>query len=126
MADGAVPNNDGRGYVVRRVLRRGVRYARKYFNAELGSFFSKILPALVEHLPALVEQMGGQFPEIVRKQEDIVEILNEEEEAFSRTLDRGEKQFEKYAAVAVKKGDGKLSGAEVWYATPSFFFSPSD
>lgn len=118
MADGAVPNNDGRGYVVRRVLRRGSRYARKYFNAEIGSFFSKILPALVE-------QMGEQFPEIVKKQQDIKEILDEEEEAFERTLDRGERQFEKYAHTAIKNGEKKLAGSDVWRLYDTFGF-PED
>ncbi|KAI1384035.1 tRNA synthetases class II (A)-domain-containing protein [Hypoxylon trugodes] len=118
ISDGAAPNNEGRGYVVRRVLRRGSRYARKYFNAEIGSFFSKILPALVE-------QMGGQFPEIAKKQQDIKEILDEEEEAFARTLDRGEKQFEKYAAQAANSGTKKLSGADVWRLYDTFGF-PED
>jgi alanyl-tRNA synthetase len=118
ISDGGVPNNEGRGYVVRRVLRRGSRYARKYFEAEIGSFFSKILPALIN-------QMGEQFPEIVKKQEDVREILDEEEEAFARTLDRGEKQFEKYAALAVKNGSGKLSGADVWRLYDTFGF-PED
>ena len=118
ISDGGVPNNEGRGYVVRRVLRRGSRYARKYFNAEIGSFFSKILPALVE-------QMGEQFPEIVKKQQDVKEILDEEEEAFARTLDRGEKMFEKYAAHAIKSGTKKLSGADVWRLYDTFGF-PED
>ncbi|KAI1857155.1 hypothetical protein JX265_011356 [Neoarthrinium moseri] len=118
ISDGAVPNNDGRGYVVRRVLRRGVRYARKYFGAEIGSFFSSILPALVE-------QMGEQFPEIVKKQQDVKEILDEEEEAFARTLDRGEKQFEKYAAQAATSDKKKLSGADVWRLYDTFGF-PED
>ncbi|KAK8043687.1 alanyl-tRNA synthetase [Apiospora rasikravindrae] len=118
ISDGAVPNNDGRGYVVRRVLRRGSRYARKYFNVEIGSFFSKILPALVE-------QMGEQFPEIVKKQNDVKEILDEEEEAFARTLDRGEKQFEKYAAQALNSGSKKLTGADVWRLYDTFGF-PED
>lgn len=118
ITDGGVPNNEGRGYVVRRVLRRGVRYARKYFNAEIGSFFSKILPALAE-------QMGGQFPEIVRKQQDIAEILDEEEDAFVKTLDRGEKQFEKFVAEANKKGVKKLSGLQVWRLYDTFGF-PED
>lgn len=118
MADGAVPNNEGRGYVVRRVLRRGSRYARKYFNADIGSFFSKILPALVE-------QMGEQFPEIVKKQKDIAEILDEEEEAFAKTLDRGEKQFEKFVADANKKGETKLSGLQVWRLYDTYGF-PED
>lgn len=118
ITDGAVPNNDGRGYVVRRVLRRGVRYARKYFGAEIGSFFSKILPALVE-------QMGEQFPEIVKKQQDLKEILDEEEEAFAKTLDRGEKQFEKYATLAASSGEKKLSGADVWRLYDTFGF-PED
>jgi alanyl-tRNA synthetase len=115
ITDGAVPNNDGRGYVVRRVLRRGVRYARKYLNAEIGSFFSKVLPALVE-------QMGEQFPALVKKQQDIKEILDEEEEAFSRTLDRGEAQFEKYAAICVKDNVKKLQGDVVWRLYDTFGF----
>lgn len=118
IADGAAPNNMGRGYVVRRVLRRGVRYARKYFQAEIGSFFSKILPALVE-------QMGEQFPELKKKEEDIREIFDEEEVAFAVTLDRGEKQFEKYAALAIKGGQTKLSGADVWRLYDTFGF-PED
>ncbi|POR38986.1 Alanine--tRNA ligase, partial [Tolypocladium paradoxum] len=115
ISDGAVPNNDGRGYVIRRILRRGVRYARKYMNADIGSFFSKILPALIDH-------MGGQFPELVKKQGDIKEILDEEEEAFSRTLDRGEAQFEKYAAKAAKENVKKLDGDIVWRLYDTFGF----
>ncbi|KAL7943184.1 tRNA synthetases class II (A) domain-containing protein [Trichoderma barbatum] len=115
ITDGAVPNNDGRGYVIRRILRRGVRYARKYLNAEIGSFFSKILPALVE-------QMGEQFPDLAKKQSDIKEILDEEEEAFSRTLDRGEAQFERYAAKAAKDNVKKLDGDVVWRLYDTFGF----
>ncbi|PHH78925.1 hypothetical protein CDD82_2753 [Ophiocordyceps australis] len=115
ISDGAVPNNDGRGYVIRRILRRGCRYARKYLNAEIGSFFSKILPALVAHI-------GHQFPELVQKQLEIKEILDEEEEAFSRTLDRGEAQFEKYAAQAAKEKTPKLAGETVWRLYDTFGF----
>lgn len=121
IADGAVPNSDGRGYVVRRILRRGVRYARKYLGAEIGSFFSRILPALVAH-------MGAQFPELAGKQHGIKEILDEEEAAFARTLDRGEAQFEKYAANAAraaraaKDGVGKLDGDVVWRLYDTFGF----
>ncbi|KAH7321270.1 alanyl-tRNA synthetase [Stachybotrys elegans] len=115
ITDGAVPNNNGRGYVIRRILRRGVRYARKYLNAEIGSFFSKILPALAD-------QMGEQFPTLVKKQQDIKEILNEEEDAFARTLDRGEAQFEKYAAKAAEDKVKKLSGDVVWRLYDTFGF----
>ena len=57
---------------MRRVLRRGARYARKYFDVEIGDFFSKIVPTLVQ-------QMGGMFKEIVGKEEEVKETLNEEE-----------------------------------------------
>src|ERR1700742_2304042 len=97
ISDGGIPNNEGRGYVVRRVLRRGARYARKYFNVEIGDFFSKIVPTLVE-------QMGGMFKEIIAKEEEVKEILNEEEESFSKTLDRGERQFEVYAQKSQVQG----------------------
>lgn len=118
ISDGGVPNNEGRGYVVRRVLRRGSRYARKYFNADIGNFFSRILPALVE-------QMGAQFPEIVRMQAEVAEILDEEEAQFARTLDNGEKMFERFAARAVKAGTNHLTGDEVWRLYDTYGF-PED
>jgi alanyl-tRNA synthetase len=118
ISDGAVPNNEGRGYVVRRVLRRGSRYARKYFGAEIGSFFSKILPALVE-------QMGSQFPEIVKMQAEVAETLDEEEAQFARTLDNGEKMFERFATQAEKKGTKHLTGEEVWRLYDTYGF-PED
>lgn len=115
IADGAVPNNEGRGYVVRRVLRRGCRYARKYLNVEIGRFFSQIVPTLTE-------QMGEMFPEIGRKEADIKEILDEEEESFSRTLDRGEKMFEHYAQESKLHDSKKLGGADVWRLYDTFGF----
>ena len=115
ISDGAAPNNDGRGYVVRRVLRRGARYARKYFDSEIGEFFSRIVPTLVE-------QMGDMFPEIKKKQSDVIEILNEEEESFAKTLDRGERQFEHYAQQSKLKDSKRLHGADVWRLYDTFGF----
>ncbi|KAI4288211.1 MAG: hypothetical protein L6R35_002524 [Caloplaca aegaea] len=115
ISDGAAPNNEGRGYVVRRVLRRGARYARKYFNSEIGQFFSKFVPTLVS-------QMGDMFPEIKKKMSDVMEILNEEEASFAKTLDRGERQFESYAQQSKMKDLTKLHGADVWRLYDTFGF----
>ena len=115
ITDGSAPNADGRGYVVRRVLRRGVRYARKYFNSEIGDFFSKIVPTLVH-------QMSDMFPELRSKESDVIEILNEEEKSFAKTLDRGERQFEHYAQKAKLKDSMKLHGADVWRLYDTFGF----
>lgn len=89
IADGAVPSNDGRGYVLRRVLRRAVRYGRQNLGAELG-FFSKLVPVLVN-------LMGGTFPELVEQQAQITAIIKDEEESFSRTLDKGLLKFKELA-----------------------------
>ena len=115
ISDGAVPNNEGRGYVVRRVLRRGARYARKYFRTDIGEFFSKIVPTLVR-------QMSEIFPEIRNKESDVIEILNEEEESFAKTLDRGERQFENYAQQSKLKDMKNLHGADVWRLYDTFGF----
>ena len=115
ISDGGVPNNEGRGYVVRRVLRRGARYARKYFNTPIGSFFSKLVPTLVQ-------QMGDMFPEIRRKESEVKEILDEEEQSFSKTLDRGERQFESYAQKSKVRGTNKLHGADVWRLYDTYGF----
>lgn len=115
ISDGGVPNNVGRGYVVRRVLRRGARYARKYFNTDIGSFFSKLVPTLVE-------QMGDMFPEIKKKQDEVKEILDEEEVSFAKTLDRGESMFEKYAQNCKSNGTKTLAGADVWRLYDTYGF----
>ena len=115
ISDGAVPNNEGRGYVIRRVLRRGARYARKYFNSNIGDFFSKLVPTLVQ-------QMGDMFPEIKKKESDVIEILNEEEESFAKTLDRGERQFEQFAQQSKLKDSEKLHGELVWRLYDTFGF----
>jgi alanyl-tRNA synthetase len=115
ISDGGIPNNEGRGYVVRRVLRRGARFARKYFNVEVGEFFAKLVPTLVN-------QMGQMFPEITKKEEDVKEMLCEEELSFAKTLDRGERQFEYYAQQSTDRGLKSLHGADVWRLYDTFGF----
>ncbi|MBK7404707.1 MAG: alanine--tRNA ligase [Phycisphaerales bacterium] len=90
ITDGAIPSNEGRGYVLRRILRRAVRYGRQKLNAPPG-FFSQLVPVVVEH-------MGDAFPELGKNPEHVAQIIREEEESFGRTLDRGIKRFEEAAA----------------------------
>ncbi|KAJ8495931.1 hypothetical protein ONZ51_g1376 [Trametes cubensis] len=115
LSDGGVPNNVGRGYVLRRILRRGARFARKKLGVQIGSFFSSLVPVVVE-------QMGSVFPELTQKTAEIKEILDEEEESFSRTLDRGEKLFEQYAQKALQSGQKELSGKDVWRLYDTYGF----
>ncbi|WFD32010.1 alanine--tRNA ligase [Malassezia sp. CBS 17886] len=115
MSDGGVPDKDGRGYVLRRILRRGTRFVRKYFQVPIGSFFSQLVPTVVD-------QMGDFFPELTRKVDDIKAILDEEEASFARTLDRGEKLFEQYAKAARASGRSKLSGSDVWRLYDTYGF----
>lgn len=137
LSDGGVPNNVGRGYVLRRILRRGARYARKKLGVNIGSFFSSLMPVVVETMvspeqtPLLhsdgltvyfVPTKGDTFPEITRKTDEIKEILDEEEESFSRTLDRGEKLFDQFANRAKEQGKKELNGKDVWRLYDTFGF----
>ncbi|MDY0250586.1 MAG: alanine--tRNA ligase [Pseudomonas sp.] len=80
IADGVVPSNDGRGYVLRRIIRRACRHGNKLGAAD--SFFYKIVAALVE-------EMGEAFPELKQQQAQIERILKTEEEQFAKTLEQG-------------------------------------
>ena len=80
IADGAVPGNEGRGYVLRRILRRGARYARTLGLTE---------PVLWKHVNVLVQTMGDVFPELVEHQALIEKVIRTEEEQFLTTLDNG-------------------------------------
>jgi alanyl-tRNA synthetase len=85
IADGIQPSNEGRGYVLRRILRRAVRYGR---NLGLRDAF------LGELVPILVKTMGTVFPSLLDDPEQVIKILTREEESFLRTLDRGIELFE--------------------------------
>jgi alanyl-tRNA synthetase len=80
VADGVMPSNEGRGYVLRRIIRRAVRHGNK-LGAE-GAFFYKLVAALVQ-------EMGEAYPELAKQQEIIEKVLRIEEEQFGKTLDRG-------------------------------------
>jgi len=111
ISDGAVPSNDGRGYVLRRVLRRAVRYGRQNLGAELG-FFCKLVPTVVE-------LMSGTFPEIAQRQEQVTAIIKDEEESFGRTLDKG---LAKFKEMAKKSQGGVFSGEDAHFLYTSMGF----
>ena len=92
ITDGAVPGNEGRGYVLRRILRRAVRYGRQCLGAKPGFFASLV--------PVLVDQMAPAFPELARDPRRVAEIIKDEELSFARTLDRGIVQFDEAAVRA--------------------------
>ena len=109
IADGAIPGNEGRGYVLRRILRRAARFSR-----ELG--FRK--PVLFELVPVLVQNMGDFFPEIKENQDLITKIVRAEEESFLQTLDQGLIKFEELAAHSGKV----ISGDDAFLLYDSFGF----
>ena len=88
IADGQLPSNNGAGYVIRRILRRAVRYGFTFLNFE-----KPFLTLLVDKLVTL---MGTHFPELKRQQTLIERILLEEEQSFLRTLSQGIQKFEQY------------------------------
>jgi len=115
ISDGGVPDKDGRGYVLRRILRRGVRYANNKLGVKMGSFFSSLIPVTVDTLSPI-------FPEVTKKVKDLKEILDEEEASFARTLARGEALFSKYAAQAEEEKRTTLAGKDVWRLYDTYGF----
>ena len=114
IADGARPGSDGREYVLRRVLRRAVRYGRETLSAPEG-FFAGLVDAVVDC-------MGGAYPELVAKRDEIYSVLKDEEVSFSRTLVAGLAAFKKLSAK-VKKEEGKtLPGVDAFLLWDSFGF----
>ncbi|AIL62964.1 alanine--tRNA ligase [Pseudomonas alkylphenolica] len=85
IADGVLPSNEGRGYVLRRIIRRACRHGNKL--GATGSFFYKIVAALVA-------EMGEAFPELTQQQANIERVLKAEEEQFAKTLEQGLKILE--------------------------------
>ncbi len=112
VADGAVPGNEGRGYVLRRILRRAARFGRTLGMRE---------PFIHAVAPAVVRSMGDVFPEIAAGQERIQKVIRAEEESFNTTLDRG---LEIFASVLDRLGDGaaQFPGDEAFKLYDTFGF----
>src|SRR6202012_5129780 len=89
IADGVSPSNEGRGYVLRRIMRRAMRHAHLLGAQE---------PLMYKLAPTLVAEMGGAYPELKRAEPVIVETLRQEEERFRRTLGRGMSLLEEATA----------------------------
>ena len=93
IVDGMLPGNEGRGYVLRRIIRRAIRHGRKLGNDD--SFFHKLVAPLAT-------EMGGAYPELVKTQAHVEKVLKKEEERFAETLDQGMEMLE--SAIAKLKG----------------------
>ncbi|MDO9533967.1 MAG: alanine--tRNA ligase [Bacillota bacterium] len=101
VSDGIMPSNEGRGYVLRRILRRAVRHG-KLLGME-ASFLS-------EAIPLLTQLMGDSYPEIEKKLDFIIRIVKLEEERFKETLDQGMEILEEHLAILKEKGESVLQG----------------
>ncbi|HEX8376409.1 MAG TPA: alanine--tRNA ligase [Pedobacter sp.] len=100
IADGQLPSNNKAGYVIRRILRRAVRYAYTFLNFK-EPFFNKLVPVLAD-------QFDGVFPELKAQQDFVQKVILEEEISFLRTLATGIQRFERYAAET-KAVDGAFA-----------------
>ena len=109
IADGAMPSNEGRGYVLRRILRRASRY---------GRMLKKKDPFLYKLVDQVIEVMGESFPELVDKKTHIQKVIESEEISFNSTLERGLIHFEKY----VNNNANIISGDEAFKLYDTYGF----
>ena len=110
IADGGLPSNDGRGYVLRRILRRAARFGRNLHQTE---------PFVYNLVDTLGDIMGETFPEIIEKKSHIKKVIKAEESAFSETLDRGLNHFDKLVLSLSSK---VISGEEAFRLYDTFGF----
>jgi alanyl-tRNA synthetase len=106
ITDGAWPSNEGRGYVLRRILRRAVRHAHQTLQTT-GAW-------LYELVPTVVQTLGDAFPELKLRPDTVADAIRDEEESFLRTLDRGLELFTRAAGDAGEAGRRQISAADAF------------
>ncbi len=114
ITDGQLPSNEKAGYVIRRILRRAVRYGYTFLGMR-EAFMYRLVPQLTEDL-------GEAYPELVKQQAQIVPVIKSEEEAFLRTLDKGIGQLDKLMDEARKAGKKEISGVDVFTLKDTYGF----
>jgi len=112
IADGQLPSNTGAGYVIRRILRRAVRYYYSYLDYKQ--------PLLFQLLPLLAKQFEKVFPELIQQLDFVSKVVKEEEEAFLRTLDKGLKRMDE--TIQQSESNGIIDGAIAFELYDTFGF----
>ena len=114
IADGQLPSNAKAGYVIRRILRRAVRYAYTFLGQK-EAFLYKLVPTLVY-------EMGDAFPELKAQQQLISKVMKEEEDAFLRTLDKGISLLDKAMEQLKAEGKTELDGVQAFRLFDTYGF----
>ena len=114
IADSQLPGNAKAGYVIRRILRRGVRYAYTFLNSKD--------PFMYRLVDTLIETMGDAYPELPAQRELIMRVIKEEEEAFLRTLDKGMALLDEAMKRAQANGKTQISGDEAFTLYDTYGF----
>jgi alanyl-tRNA synthetase len=121
IADGATPSNEGRGYVLRRILRRAVRYAKTLTQPDDAQSLRQE-PILHKLVATLADSMGDVFPELVERQSVIEQVIRAEEENFLQTLDRGIQIFNEVAAKVKAEHQSVIAGSDVFKLYDTYGF----
>ncbi|MBQ6777201.1 MAG: alanine--tRNA ligase [Paludibacteraceae bacterium] len=114
ITDGQLPSNEKAGYVIRRILRRAVRYGYTFLNMRQAFLYQLV--------PQLIADMGEAYPELVKQQAQITPVIKSEEEAFLRTLDKGIGLLDKLMDEARKAGKKEISGVDVFTLKDTYGF----
>ncbi|MDE5839371.1 MAG: alanine--tRNA ligase, partial [Muribaculaceae bacterium] len=114
IADSQLPSNAKAGYVIRRILRRAVRYAY--------TFLDRKDPFIYQLVDVMVDQMGEAYPELVAQKDLIKKVIKEEEESFLRTLDKGIGLLDNLVAAAKKEGKTEISGKDAFTLYDTYGF----
>ena len=114
IADGQLPSNAKAGYVIRRILRRAVRYGYTFLNQKQAFMYTLV--------PTLIEEMGAAFPELSAQKELIMKVMKEEEDSFLRTLENGIKLLNGVMEEARAAGKTEIEGDKVFTLFDTFGF----
>lgn len=114
ITDGQLPSNEKAGYVIRRILRRAVRYGYTFLG-QREAFLYKLVPQLIA-------DMGDAYPELAKQETQITPVIRAEEEAFLRTLDKGITLLDKLMDDARKAGKTEISGVDVFTLKDTYGF----
>ena len=114
ITDGQLPSNEKAGYVIRRILRRAVRYGYTFLNMRTAFLYQLV--------PQLIEDLGEAYPELKVQEAQITPVIKSEEEAFLRTLDKGIGLLDKLMDEARKAGKTEISGVDVFTLKDTYGF----